>query len=74
MSTKKEALKLAGVAGLHVETWSPGDGATRYRVFERPSAYHAGGELYTALGSRDLLSWVHGYLDGSGMKRWPSFK
>ena len=66
MSTKTEALKLAGDLGFHVETWSPGDGATRYRVFNKPTPYHGGGEKFTALGSRELLAWLRGFGSGSG--------
>jgi hypothetical protein len=66
MSTKKEALKLAANLKLHLETWSPGDGVTRYRIFKKPTPYHGGGEKFTALGPKELLAWLTGYAEGSG--------
>ena len=57
--------------GFGVDTYSPGDGVTRYRFFDRePFGYFAGNGIYTALGIAEAeafargLSW--GYHVGKG--------
>jgi len=64
MSKKSEALEMVKALGLHVETWAPGDGSTRYRVFQDTRGYHSGGEIYTALGPADLLTFLKGWRAG----------
>lgn len=48
--------------GLGMATWSPGDGATRYRFFLTTLAdYHSGQELVTCLGRAEAHTWLNGY-------------
>lgn len=56
-------------AGVHVSTWSPGDGVTRYRFFVGPDAernMYFGPEdgVYTAYGRKEALVWLAGYASG----------
>ena len=60
--TKVETL--AAEVGLHVSTWSPGDGATRYRFHYQASDYNAGREVKTVLGRKDALLWLSGVREG----------
>lgn len=60
--TRKEIIDRAEHFGLHIETWAPGDGATRYRVFTEKRDYHAGGEIFTALGIKELDIFVMGWI------------
>lgn len=48
--------------GLHVATWSPGDGTTRYRFFDKPgnTYFGPGSGIYTALGSKDAWNYLYG--------------
>lgn len=64
MSTKSEVLEFAKESGLHVDTWSPGDGATRYRFFLVESDYFAGSAVGWALGAKSALLFVQGYRAG----------
>lgn len=54
--------------GLHFETWAPGDGVTRYRFFTKPTDYHAGDGIYTALGRADAMRFIKVYGLGRGAK------
>ena len=60
--TRLQALSdAARECGLHVDTWSPGDGVTRYRFFDKPSGYfgpHSG--IFTALGFKKAAVFVRG--------------
>jgi len=47
--------------GLHIETWAPGDGMTRYRFFTKPTDYHGGDGIYTARGLKEAWCFVRGY-------------
>ena len=49
-------------AGLYVDSYSPGDGVTRYRFFGKPMDYFAGGGLFTALGKKEAETWLEGYV------------
>lgn len=54
-------------AGLQVKTWAPGDGMKRYRF--APASledwnYFKGGELFTAIGRKEALTFVQGFLLG----------
>ena len=51
---------LAAEVGLHVSTWSPGDGATRYRFHREASDYNAGKEVKTVLGRKDAVLFLEG--------------
>lgn len=61
-----EVEETAKAEGLYVATWSPGDGVTRYRFFEKPSDYHSGDSIYTALGRKEALTFITGYSWGVG--------
>lgn len=55
--------------GLSVSTWSPGDGATRYRfhvLANSPADYHSGSELFTALGRAEAVTFLRGFAAGKG--------
>lgn len=61
----KEVEEAYNYVGLHVDSYSPGDGVTRYRFFvEPPYDYFAGRGIYTALGRKDALTFVNGYRYG----------
>jgi len=47
--------------GFHVARWSPGDGLTRYRFFERPGNSYSGPDngVCTALGYAAALKFLH---------------
>lgn len=63
--TRKDLFYKANQFGLHVETWSPGDGVTRYRFFSEPADYFGGSDnikLYTALGIKEASTWLLGYI------------
>lgn len=55
---------LAREVGLFVSTWSPGDGATRYRFHAEEADYNDGREVKTVLGRKDALLWLSGYRAG----------
>lgn len=60
----KDVEALAREVGLHAATWSPGDGCTRYRFYDKPTDYNAGRELVTVAGRKDALLWLRGYRQG----------
>lgn len=63
----RESVQSAAQAvGLHVSTWSPGDGATRYRFFDRPGNTYFGPDngIYTALGRKEAMQFIAGYTRG----------
>ncbi len=51
--------------GLQVATWSPGDGTTRYRFFDKPGPsqtyFGPASGIYTALGLKDAWNYLYGY-------------
>lgn len=64
--TRMEELQsYAKDVGLHVATWSPGDGATRYRFFDKPGPgqtyFGPANGIYTALGLKDAWNYLYGY-------------
>jgi len=65
-SRKARLMRLAKEAGLHVATYSPGDGVTRYRFFKskKPVSYFQQTGLYTALGLLEAEAWLSGYRRG----------
>ena len=59
--TRLEELRKSLPVGWGVDTWSPGDGVTRYRFFDRePHGYFAGRGVYTALGIKEAETFVAG--------------
>ena len=65
--------QFAASVGLHIATWAPGDGVTRYRFFTKPTDYHAGDGIYTALGLKEAWCFVRGYAASkTGAKGNPS--
>ena len=62
MSTEKDVSEYAERAGVFFSTWSPGDGVTRYRFFKTYTDYFAGDGMYTALGARESICWLRGYI------------
>lgn len=66
---RNETLDHARHLGLDVGTYSPGDGVTRYRAWERGTAhaydyFSAPHPLYTALGLAEFRVWLAGYAAG----------
>lgn len=47
-------------AGFYVDTYSPGDGVTRYRFSSKPAGYFASNGDYTALGMREAVAYARG--------------
>lgn len=67
--TRLEELQdYAKTVGLHVATWSPGDGTTRYRFFTKAGNTYFGPDsgIYTALGYKDALNYAYAYGAGVG--------
>ncbi len=57
----------ARMAGLTFETYSPGDGVTRYRFFRLSDGvtdYFAGDGVITVLGRADAALFIAGALEG----------
>ena len=56
-----ELRTMAKNAGLYVATWSPGDGVTRYRFFDKPGNTYFGPQttLCTVLGLKAAHRYVH---------------
>ena len=50
--------------GLFIDTWSPGDGVTRYRFFLKDIDYFAGSGIYTALGWKEADTFATGFCQG----------
>lgn len=50
---------------LHVATYSPGDGTTRYRFFDKPGPsqtyFGPSSGIHTALGLKDAWNFVYAY-------------
>jgi hypothetical protein len=75
MAKKKTRLQelqdYAKTVGLHVATWSPGDGTTRYRFFDKPGSgqtyFGPASGIYTALGYKDAMNYAYAY--GAGKRR-----
>lgn len=70
---KKSVYTEAARLGVYVATWSPGDGATRYRFFregtrtregEWVADYNQGDDIFTALGRGEALVWLRGFSKG----------
>lgn len=50
--------------GLFIDTYSPGDGITRYRFFTEPKDYFSDNGLFTALGRKEALAFARGFCAG----------
>ena len=61
MNTRREMLRRAELLGLYVDSYSPGDGVTRYRFFTEETDYFAGDGVGTALGVKDAMTFLDGY-------------
>jgi hypothetical protein len=64
--TRVEELQdYARAVGLAVKTWSPGDGVTRYRFFDKPGPgqtyFGPASGIYTALGLKEAWNYLYGY-------------
>lgn len=61
----EELEEYAKDAGLKVATWSPGDGQTRYRFFDKPGPnqtyFGPASGIYTALGLKEAWNFLYGY-------------
>ncbi len=68
MALSKRAQLRAELAtiGWSVDTYSPGDGATRYRFFS-PGAIGPGVAAYTASGSKEASAYARGALDATAV-------
>ncbi len=73
MATSTEVRELAKAAGVHVDTWSPGDGVTRYRFASAPGSYFEWSSvtdtLATCLGARAALQFLFGVRIGQRLER-----
>lgn len=49
---------------LFFETYSPGDGVTRYRFFSKPSDYFSGSAIKTVLGRTRALEFADAFIFG----------
>lgn len=75
--TKKELWDTCHHIGLHVDYYSPGDGVTRYRFWNRGILARSAEELdyfscngiYTALGLAEACTFVAGYQHGRASAR-----
>ncbi len=60
--------EFADSVDLHVETWSPGDGVTRYRFHRRSDeSYNSGNEIATVLGRKAAMTFLRGVQAGRGL-------
>lgn len=67
-TTRRQLLDdLAADVGLYVRTWSPGDGVTRYRFFDKPGNSYFGpaNGIATCLGVRAAETWLYAYTVGA---------
>ena len=64
MTTMTQATEEAQKFGLYMDSYSPGDGVTRYRFFAEPSDYFGGRGIYTALGAKERDTFISGWRAG----------
>jgi hypothetical protein len=69
-STRKGTIENLERAGYYLDTYSPGDGVTRYRFFKfeadgtrRNDYFGPGNGLFTALGWREAELYAQGLID-----------
>ena len=73
MSRITELKNTALQFGVYVDTWSPGDGVTRYRFSRDGHGYFACKPLYTALGLKEAELYIRAYGQGFwGAKSTPA--
>jgi len=59
----------ANKVGWSIDTWSPGDGITRYGFFDKVGQdYFGDGRLYTALGIKEARTFLTGLILGASIK------
>jgi hypothetical protein len=63
--TPKELAQFCREHGFYVDTYSPGDGVTRYRFTSEPRDYFASDGDFTALGLKEATAYARGRADGS---------
>ena len=62
MKSRQNLETRARQVGVNVDTYSPGDGVTRYRFFiNGEKDYFEAGGVYTALGFKEAETWLAGY-------------
>jgi hypothetical protein len=68
--TRKDIMNRAARLDLYMTTWSPGDGATRYRFSRLDHDYFAlgGNNSFTALGIKEADAMLDAYLYGSSSR------
>ena len=72
MAKKKTRLQeleeYARSSGLWVATYSPGDGTTRYRFFDKAGNSYFGPQsgIHTALGIKNAWNFAYAYAAGAG--------
>lgn len=61
--TRSQLSEVAEDNGLHIRTYSPGDGITRYRFFTNPENGYFGPDngIYTALGLAEARTFVRAW-------------
>jgi hypothetical protein len=68
----QELQDYAKTTGLHVATYSPGDGTTRYRFFDKPGPgqtyFGPASGMHTALGLKDAWNFLYSYGAGRGSR------
>jgi hypothetical protein len=66
LTRKERLIDDAARVGLHVRTWSPGDGVTRYRFFANAHNSYFGPEhgIATVLGIAAAERWIAAYMAG----------
>lgn len=62
--TRKDVERAASNVGLHVSTYSPGDGVTRYGFSTEPTDWHMTRYGMRALGAKEAYAWIQGYREG----------
>jgi len=67
--TLKEMQLAVNKVGWSVDTWSPGDGITRYGFFDKVDQDYVGdSKLYTALGKKEAIAFLTGLILGASLK------
>jgi len=72
MAIAKDIRKLAEHASVYVDSWSPGDGVTRYRFARVPGSYFEWSSyniLGTCLSAREARVFLAGVLAGRSLER-----
>ena len=64
--TKNELKEYWETRGLFFNTWSPGDGVTRYRftLDSKDDSFGPGNGIYTALGWKEAITFATGFVMG----------